>query len=459
MPPGRPASGTTSISAWPPTRARSASTASTTTASTRAAKTGTTAWRRASLPCSPASARRPAATSACRTTATKWPSARSRCGSCRPTARRRSRLDGNAAVKAVLAFPEIEWEGLGDGQREGAAQSAAAADPRDARRRRGRTGCSSSTSRHDPRCPERAGAEEGVAVPRPAAPDAPVQGRRRRGNPSDSRSIRSSRRTGSSSCTTTPSRSRGPSFCRGSARRRTTPAWADLAERRVCCASASVAGTKRWARSRSGPTGFLYIAVGDGGGRNHPQSEAGPELDDAPACVLRIDIDRQERERTTPCPSRNPFVGRKDALPRDLGLRPPKRLAATRLIERPACCGRADVGQDLWEEIDIVRKGGNYGWKCAEGYHRSGQVPSRLRPKLPTRSGNIDHSVGKSITGMLTGRRFPTCTGTISTGRLRRRQAVGPGVRREGRQGGPQHVHSVERPAGAGVWRGRAPSG
>lgn len=59
----------------------------------------------------------------------------------------------------------------------------------------------------------------------------------------------------------------------------------------------------------------------------------------------------------------------------------------------------ADVGQDLWEEIDIVRKGGNYGWNLREGKHKFGPVGAEARTDLVDPIWEYHHDIGKSITG------------------------------------------------------------
>ena len=59
----------------------------------------------------------------------------------------------------------------------------------------------------------------------------------------------------------------------------------------------------------------------------------------------------------------------------------------------------ADVGQDLWEEIDIVRKGGNYGWNVCEGTYAFGNQPLTAPDKPIAPVWEYDHQVGKSITG------------------------------------------------------------
>lgn len=123
-----------------------------------------------------------------------------------------------------------------------------------------------------------------------------------------------------------------------------------------------------------GPDGFLYIGSGDGGnasglGRGHDPQGNGQVLDNLLGKLLRIDVDRQAEGRPYAVPADNPFVGRPGARPEIFayGLRNPWGLSfepggARRLFV-------ADVGQTLWEEINVVAKGGNYGWPVREGRH------------------------------------------------------------------------------------------
>src|SRR5262249_31921916 len=73
----------------------------------------------------------------------------------------------------------------------------------------------------------------------------------------------------------------------------------------------------------------------------------------------------------------------------------------------------ADVGQNLWEEIDIITKGGNYGWSLREGMHSFGPKGSGSRPELIDPIWEYDHQVGLSITGGLVyrGSKLPALIG------------------------------------------------
>ena len=125
-----------------------------------------------------------------------------------------------------------------------------------------------------------------------------------------------------------------------------------------------------------GHDGYLYISVGDGGGANdsgvgHVEDwyadNAGGNGQDISSnllgSILRLDINQAEPYGI---PSDNPFVD-KEGLDEifAFGLRNPYRFCfdpSNQII-------LADAGQELFEEIDLVQKGGNYGWNVKEGRH------------------------------------------------------------------------------------------
>ncbi len=147
-----------------------------------------------------------------------------------------------------------------------------------------------------------------------------------------------------------------------------------------------------------GPDGFLYVAMGDGGARNDPKA-AGQNRSQLLGSILRIDVDSKSDGKSYGIPKDNPFVGVANVRPEIYahGIRNPWRIAFDRKTGRLWC---GDVGQDLWEEVNVIVKGGNYGWSNHEGSHAFGN-----RPKVEGVSTPIDpvweydHSVGKSITG------------------------------------------------------------
>ena len=118
-----------------------------------------------------------------------------------------------------------------------------------------------------------------------------------------------------------------------------------------------------------GPDGYLYISVGDGGGANdtgdgHVEGGNGQDItENLLGSILRIDVDNTEDYGI---PDDNPFVA-VDGFDEiyAFGLRNPYRFSfdpAGNIIV-------ADAGQDLYEEINLVEKGGNYGWNIKEGAH------------------------------------------------------------------------------------------
>lgn len=115
---------------------------------------------------------------------------------------------------------------------------------------------------------------------------------------------------------------------------------------------------------RFGADGFLYIGTGDGGDQNDPNGN-GQNKNALLAKMLRIDVDRQENGKNYGIPSDNPFAaggGAKEIYA--YGFRNPYKWAFDRVTKD---LWVADVGQGAQEEVDIVQKGGNYGWDVSEG--------------------------------------------------------------------------------------------
>ncbi len=161
-----------------------------------------------------------------------------------------------------------------------------------------------------------------------------------------------------------------------------------------------------------GPDGYLYIAIGDGGLHDDPFKN-GQNLKTHLAKILRIDVDHKDPGKNYAIPKDNPFVDRKDeALPEiyAYGLRNPWRISFDKQTGTLWC---ADVGQDLWEEIDLITKGGNYGWNVREGVHKFGPNGSEPRPDLIEPIWDYHHNIGKSITGghVYRGKKLPQLDG------------------------------------------------
>lgn len=160
-----------------------------------------------------------------------------------------------------------------------------------------------------------------------------------------------------------------------------------------------------------GPDGYLYISFGDGGAGGDPRG-AGQDLGTWLGAMLRINVDGA---RPYAVPRDNPFLTRPNARPEiwAYGLRNVWRFSFDRLT---GTLWAGDVGQNHWEEIDILVAGGNYGWS-----RREGRYPFRTRPpNSPPVDVPIDPivahdtSVARSITGgvVYRGRKLPSLRGT-----------------------------------------------
>ena len=118
-----------------------------------------------------------------------------------------------------------------------------------------------------------------------------------------------------------------------------------------------------------GPDGFLYVGVGDGGNANddgkRPEGGNGQNLKTLLGKILRIDVNVPEGHGI---PKDNPFADGTVALPEiwAYGIRNPWGLGFDRGGDHAFYS--ADVGQTMWEEVNRIEKGGNYGWRLTEGF-------------------------------------------------------------------------------------------
>jgi glucose/arabinose dehydrogenase len=166
-----------------------------------------------------------------------------------------------------------------------------------------------------------------------------------------------------------------------------------------------------------GRDGYLYIAVGDGGAGADPFGN-GQNLSTLFGKVLRIDVNRADHGHPYAIPADNPFADRRDARPEiwAYGLRNVWRMAFDRKTD---VLWAGDVGEDTWEEIDLIVKGGNYGWNLREGRHpfvKKGATPpidASRRADLIDPIWEYDHNVGKAIIGGLVyrGEKIPELDG------------------------------------------------
>lgn len=156
--------------------------------------------------------------------------------------------------------------------------------------------------------------------------------------------------------------------------------------------------------------GYLYLGFGDGGGQGdaHQVIGNGQDLNKLLGKIIRIDIDHGNPYQI---PADNPFVGKEG---RDeiwaYGLRMPWRISFDKKTGELFC---GDVGQNSYEEVNIIEKGKNYGWRAMEGetpydttlYEKGGVFTAPIH--------TYSHPLGISITGgyVYRGKQFPVMEG------------------------------------------------
>jgi len=145
-----------------------------------------------------------------------------------------------------------------------------------------------------------------------------------------------------------------------------------------------------------GPDGYLYIGVGDGGGAGdrHGETGNGQDLNTLLGKILRIDVNTDQNYSV---PNDNPFVG-KAAKPEiwAYGLRNPWRFS---FDKNSGQLFAADVGQNKFEEVNIIEKGGNYGWKIMEASHCFDPEENCKTEGMILPISEYEHEEGISITG------------------------------------------------------------
>jgi glucose/arabinose dehydrogenase len=164
-----------------------------------------------------------------------------------------------------------------------------------------------------------------------------------------------------------------------------------------------------------GPDGFLYIGFGDGGSGGDPMGN-GQNLQTLLGKMLRIDVDHQSVGRQYAIPASNPFASG-GGLPEiwAYGLRNPWRFSFERGGSRLLS---GDVGQDKYEEIDILENGKNYGWNTMEGMHCFNPASGCDMTGLTLPIAEYDHTEGEAVMGgfVYKGAAIPSLAGVYLLG-------------------------------------------
>jgi glucose/arabinose dehydrogenase len=209
---------------------------------------------------------------------------------------------------------------------------------------------------------------------------------------------------------------------------------ADLQSERILLEVPQPFGNHKGGELAFGPDGYLYLGLGDGGNGGDPFG-SGQNTSTLLAKMLRLDVNSRTttghgdraRQLNYGIPRDNPFAHEPDinsGARKEIyayGLRNPWRYSFDRQTGALWC---GDVGQDLWEEVDLIVKGGDYGWSVREGAHHFKPGPPGAkyiepvmeyphRPDLRPESLFPDHSIGLCVIGgyVYRGKSFPALNG------------------------------------------------
>src|SRR4029077_2234447 len=146
-----------------------------------------------------------------------------------------------------------------------------------------------------------------------------------------------------------------------------------------------------------GKDGYLYLSCGDGSGIAD-ELQTGQDLRDLLASIIRIDVDHPDAGKSYGIPKDNPFVNTPEARPEicAYGRRQVWKFGFDR---QTGDLWAGEVGQDLWESVYKIAKGGNYGWSVTEGSHEF--RPDRKLGPTPILKPLVEHphSDFRSLTG------------------------------------------------------------
>ena len=165
-----------------------------------------------------------------------------------------------------------------------------------------------------------------------------------------------------------------------------------------------------------GHDGYLYASFGDGGSANDPLGN-GQKLESILGSIIRIDIDHKDEGLGYAIPKDNPFVSVENARGElwAIGLRNVWRFSFDR---KTGELFAADVGQDKIEEVNLIKKGHNYGWNRFEANELFRDSTKLVSGEHEKPIAIYEHSWGLSITGgcVYRGTKYPELDGTYFFG-------------------------------------------
>ncbi|MBT8196693.1 MAG: T9SS type A sorting domain-containing protein [Bacteroidia bacterium] len=147
-----------------------------------------------------------------------------------------------------------------------------------------------------------------------------------------------------------------------------------------------------------GPDGYLYFGLGDGGSGGDPWNNS-QNTQELLGKIIRIDVDSGA---TYSIPPTNPFINDSTILDEiyAIGIRNPWRIAFDQLT---GDLWIADVGQNAWEEVDVIpwgsNGGQNFGWRCYEGDHSYNTTGCNAQSTYDSPVYEYGHATGNSLTG------------------------------------------------------------
>ena len=164
-----------------------------------------------------------------------------------------------------------------------------------------------------------------------------------------------------------------------------------------------------------GSDGMLFLSIGDGGSAADPKGN-GQNMNTLLGKIIRIDPSKKNGDVPYTIPSTNPFIQVESARPEiwATGLRNVWRMS---FDQKTGELWAGDVGQNAWEEIDIIVRGGNYGWNIREGRHVFNET-DQADPELIEPIIEYGRRQGGSVTGgvVYRGKSHPSLDGVYVYG-------------------------------------------